>query len=335
MNLNWKTLGFNYIQTNSIFVSHYKDGKWSGGLQKDPHLKIHVSASSLHYGQQCFEGMKAYRAKDGGINLFRPFDNAKRLNTSANRLLMQEVDENYFVESIKKVVLDNQEFIPPYGTDGALYIRPSLIGVGANVGVKPANEYLFTIFVTPVGAYFKNGLEPVSFTTTIYDRAAPMGTGKVKVGGNYASSLYPHKIAKDQGFQDCIYLDPLTHTKIEEVGAANFFAITKDNEFVTPDSESILPSITKRSLIQIAKDLNMKVKIEDVFVDKLDIYKEAGACGTAAVITPIGSIVHNGKKSVFYSETEVGPTVKKLYEILTGIQRSTYEDKHGWILKIG
>ncbi len=335
VNLDWENLGFGYIKTNCIFVANWKDGKWDEGtLQESDILPIHVASTALHYGQEAFEGLKAYRAKDGRILLFRPDQNAERLQRTADRVLMPQVPTDFFVDAVKRVVKANEEFIPPYGTGGTLYIRPLLIGVGATVGVHPAPEYLFAIFVTPVGAYFKGGMTPVHFVTTDSDRAAAHGTGQAKVGGNYAASLQPNKEAKEQGFADCIYLDPLTHTKIDEVGAANFFGITKENEFVTPTSTSILPSITKYSLLQVAKDLGLEASERDVYIDKLDEYAEAGACGTAAVISPIASITHHGKTHVFFSETETGPVTTKLYNTLTGIQVGDLEDIHGWTVEV-
>ena len=333
--INWKELGFTYRPTNSMFVTHWKDGQWDEGqLVEDNKLTIDVSATCLHYGQQSFEGMKAYRTKDGRILLFRPDMNSKRMNRTADRLMMPQYPEDKFIEAVKQVVRANEEFIPPYGTGGSLYIRPMEIGIGPNLGVRPAPEFLLAIFVSPVGAYFKGGLSPVNFVTTKYDRAAAYGTGQAKCGGNYAASLLPHKLAVDEGYADCIYLDPLTHTKIDEVGAANFFGITKDNRFVTPISSSILGSITKYSLLQCAKDLGMEASEEEVFVDNLDIFAEAGACGTAAVISPIGSITHDGVKHVFYDENNVGPKTRELYEYLTGIQYGDVEDIHGWTVEV-
>lgn len=335
VDLNWKELGFSYHKTNTMFISRYKDGAWDEGrLTEDDILPIEASATALHYGQQCFEGMKAYRTEDGRILLFRPDMNAKRINRSCERLLMPKVDEDFFIESVKKVVKDNEDFIPPYGSGGSLYIRPFIIGVGHNMGVKPAPEYLFCILVTPVGAYFKGGMQPVNFITTDYDRAAPHGTGAAKVGGNYAASLLPHQEAVEQGFADCIYLDPKTGTKIEEVGAANFFGITDQGEFITPESSSILESITRLSLLEVAKDLGLEAKQEDVYIDQLHRFIEAGACGTAAVITPIGAICHKGDKTIFHSETEVGEKTKALYERLTGIQYGEVEDTHGWTVEV-
>ncbi len=333
--LNWNELGFKYRKTNALYLSYWKDGEWDeGNLVEDDEITINISSPSLHYGQQGFEGMKAYRAKDGRILLFRPEMNARRLQRTARRLLMPEFPEEQYIEAVKKVVKANEEYIPPYGTGGSLYIRPMQIGIGENLGVAPAKEYLFAVFVSPVGAYFKGGMTPIDVVTTKYDRAAAYGTGQAKCGGNYSASLWPHKEAADAGYADCVYLDPLTHTKIDEAGAANFFAITHDDRFVTPQSSSILESITKLSLLQAAEDLGMETAEEDVYIDKLDLYKEAGACGTAAVISPIGSLTHEGKKHVFYSETEVGPKTKALYEYLVGIQYGDLEDPHGWVVEV-
>lgn len=333
--IDWKSLGFAYIKTNKMFVANYKDGKWDEGkLVEDDMISIHVSSTSLHYGQQSFEGLKAYRTKSGKVQLFRPDMNSKRINATADRMLMPQIPEELFIRACKEVVKANEEFIPPYGTGGSLYLRPMEIGVGANLGVRPAPEYMFIIFVSPVGAYFKGGMSPVNFITTEYDRAAAHGTGQAKVGGNYAASLLPHKLAVEAGYADCIYLDPKTHTKIDEVGAANFFGITKDNKFITPKSTSILGSITKYSLLQAAKDLGLEAIEEEVRIDELDRFAEAGACGTAAVISPIGAISHNGKKHVFFSETEVGPITKKLYDYLTGIQFGDIENPHNWTVEV-
>src|SRR6056297_2113990 len=326
-NIDWKNLGFGYRKTDKSFTSVYKNGKWDDGeLTEDNYLRISEASTSLHYGQQCFEGLKAYRTKNGDIQLFRPDENAKRMQKSCDKILMPRVSVDKFVNAVKKVVKANEEFVPPYGTGATLYIRPFMIGVGHTVGVRPAPEYIFRIFVLPVGSYFKGGLSPVDFITTEYDRAAPQGTGAAKVGGNYAASLHAHKEAVEKGYADCIYLDAKTHTKIEEVGAANFFGITKDDVFVTPKSDSILPSITKYSLMHVAKEyLDMPVEERDVSINKLDEFKEAGACGTAAVITPIGGIQHKDEFTVFYDEDKVGPVTKKLYETLVGIQLGDVE----------
>jgi len=261
--------------------------------------------------------------------------NAKRMQRTCEKVLMPQVPVEKFIDACMQVVKANEAWIPPYGTGATFYLRPYLIGVGDNIGVKPAEEYIFGVFGMPVGPYFKGGMNPVNFITTDADRAAPHGTGQIKVGGNYAASLQSHYEAVKRGFADCIYLDPLTHTKIDEVGAANFFGITKDNKFITPQSSSILPSVTKLSLLHVAKNyLNMETEETEVYVDNLDIFAEAGACGTAAVITPIGGIEHNGKMHVFFSEKEVGPVTKKLYNTLYGIQMGDIEAPEGWIFEV-
>ena len=336
VNIDWNNLRFEYIKTDFRYISTWKNGSWDEGhLTEDNMLTISEASCALHYGQQCFEGLKAYRTKNGDIQLFRPNRNAARLNNSLNKLLMPEIPEEKFIDACMQVVKANEHYVPPYGTGGTLYLRPFVIGVGDNIGVKPAPEYIFCVFCLPVGAYFKGGMTPCNFMIADYDRAAPHGTGGQKVGGNYAASMQPHKIAADRGFADCIYLDPATRTYIEEVGAANFFRIKKNNEFVTPKSPSVLPSITKYSLMEIAeKYLNMPVYERKVPIDSLDEFKEAGACGTAAVITPIGGIEYKGELHVFYSETEVGPITKELYRILCGIQFGDVEAPEGWIYKV-
>nr|WP_312579653.1 branched-chain amino acid aminotransferase [Sedimentibacter sp.] len=334
--IKWSELGFDYIKTDKRYISHWKDGSWDDGqLVEDNKITISEGSTCLHYGQECFEGLKAYSTKDGGIQLFRPDENAKRMQKSCEKVLMPEVPVDKFIDACMQVVKANESYVPPYGTGATFYLRPFVIGVGDNIGVKPAKEYIFGVFGMPVGPYFKGGMNPVNFITTDVDRAAPYGTGKNKVGGNYAASLQSHLEAAKKGFADCIYLDPLTHTKIDEVGAANFFGITKDNKFITPESSSILPSITKFSLLHVAKEyLKMEVIEGDVSIDELDKFAEAGACGTAAVITPIGGIEHKGKMHVFYSQTEVGPVTKKLYETLYGIQMGDIEAPEGWIYKV-
>ena len=310
--IDWENLGFSYMKLPYRYIAHFKNGQWNQGeLTEDATLHISESSPSLHYGQQAFEGLKAYRTKDGSVQLFRPDENAKRLQRTCDRLLMPQVPTE-------------------------IYLRPLLIGVGDIIGVKPAEEYIFTIFAMPVGNYFKGGLVPTNFLIQDeYDRAAPNGTGAAKVGGNYAASLLPGKLAKSRHFSDVIYLDPSTHTKIEEVGSANFFGITADNEFVTPLSPSILPSITKYSLLYLAEHRLGLTPIEgNVPIDNLDRFVEAGACGTAAVISPIGGIQHGDDFHVFYSETEVGPVTRKLYDELTGIQFGDIEAPEGWIVKV-
>ncbi|WP_339528351.1 branched-chain amino acid aminotransferase [Pseudomonas mucidolens] len=334
--INWDKLGFDYIKTDKRFLQTWKDSAWQEGTLTDDNV-LHISEGStaLHYGQQCFEGLKAYRCKDGSINLFRPDQNAVRMQRSCARLLMPQVPTEAFIEACKQVVRANERFIPPYGTGGALYLRPFVIGTGDNIGVRTAPEFIFSVFCIPVGAYFKGGLTPHNFLISGYDRAAPNGTGAAKVGGNYAASLMPGSLAKKASFADCIYLDPATHSKIEEVGSANFFGITHDNKFVTPNSPSVLPGITRLSLIELAKTrLGLEVVEGDVLIDKLSDFKEAGACGTAAVITPIGGIEYKDKLHVFFSEKDVGPVTQKLYKELTGVQAGDVEAPEGWIVKV-
>ena len=333
--LDWGNIGFIYRKTNASYVSTWKDGAWDEGrMVKENTLTISMGSPALHYGQQCFEGLKAYRRKNGTLGLFRADENAKRMQESCRRLMMPEVSVEQFIEAVKMVVKANEEFVPPYGSGATLYIRPFVIGTGDNIGVRPADEYIFCVLVTPVGPYFQGGMSPISLVVSDYDRAAPYGTGAIKAGGNYAASLYPHELAEHEGYSDCVYLDPKTHTKIEEVGSANFFGITKDQTFVTPNSPSILPSITKFSLLYIAEKIfNMKVEIRDVYIDNLDEFTEAGACGTAAIISPIGSITNGKGKHVFYSETEAGPYTQKLYNHLVGIQNGEVEAPAGWIIE--
>ncbi|MDO4666337.1 MAG: branched-chain amino acid aminotransferase [Streptococcus sp.] len=337
VNLDWENLGFSYMKLPYRYIAYYKNGQWQKGeLTEDATLHISESSPCVHYGQQAFEGLKAYRTKNGTIQLFRPDKNAERLQQTADRLLMPQVSTDMFVDAVKQVVAANKEYVPPYGTGGTLYLRPLLIGVGDIIGVKPADEYIFTVFAMPVGNYFKGGLTPTNFIVSEdYDRAAPYGTGAAKVGGNYAASLLPGKLAKEKNFSDVIYLDPATHTKIEEVGSANFFGITKNNEFVTPLSPSILPSITKYSLLYLAEHrLGLKPIQGDVPINDLDKFVEAGACGTAAVISPIGGIQYGDDFHVFYSETEVGPVTRKLYDELTGIQFGDVEAPEDWIVTV-
>ncbi|MGV8982254.1 branched-chain amino acid aminotransferase [Clostridium sp.] len=336
-NIDWSKLGFTYTKTDLRYVSKWKDGKWDDGkLTSDNNITISEASTALHYGQQCFEGLKAYRTRSGEIQLFRPDENAKRISRSCKRILMPEIPIEKFVDACIQVVKANESFVPPYGTGATLYLRPYVIGIGDNLGVRSAPEFLFSIFCCPVGPYFKGGMAPVNFMIAEeFDRAAPHGTGAAKVGGNYAASLLAHTNAVKKGFADCIYLDPATHTKIEEVGAANFFGITNDNVFVTPKSPSILPSITKYSLMHIAKEyLKLEVEERDVPINNLSDFKEAGACGTAAVITPIGGIAYNNELHVFHSETEVGPVIKELYDTLYGIQFGEVEAPEGWMVKI-
>ncbi|MRI85661.1 branched-chain amino acid aminotransferase [Aerococcaceae bacterium WS4759] len=334
--IQWNDLGFSYIDTGKSFRAYFKDGQWSEGqIESSKYISISEASPVFHYGQSCFEGLKAYRTQNGDIQLFRPDKNADRMIDSAERLLMEPYPKEAFIEAVHKIVKENAEWVPPYESGATLYIRPFLMGVGDIVGVKPADEYIFSIFVTPVGPYFKGGLKPANFLISDYDRAAPNGTGAAKVGGNYAAGNLAGKLAKDQGYADAIFLDPATKTKIEEVGSANFFAITADNRFITPKSPSILPSITKYSLIDIARErLGMEAVETDVYLEELSGFSEAGAMGTAAVITPIGSIVHGEHRYVFGNGQEVGSVTQRLYNELVGIQFGDVVAPEGWIQKV-
>ena len=334
--IQWNELGFSYIDTGKSFRAYFKDGHWSEGqIESSKNISISEASPVFHYGQSCFEGLKAYRTQSGDIQLFRPDKNAERMIDSAERLLMEPYPKEAFIEAVHQIVKENAEWVPPYESGATLYIRPFLMGVGDIVGVKPAEEYIFSIFVTPVGPYFKGGLQPANFLISDYDRAAPNGTGAAKVGGNYAAGNLAGKLAKDQGYADAIFLDPATKTKIEEVGSANFFAITADNRFITPKSPSILPSITKYSLIDIARErLGMEAVETDVYLEELSGFSEAGAMGTAAVITPIGSIVHGEHRYVFGNGQEVGSVTQRLYNELVGIQFGDVVAPEGWIQKV-
>lgn len=332
-NIDWKSLAFGYIKTDYNVRCYYRDGKW-GELEvsSSEQITMHMAATCLHYGQEAFEGLKAFRGKDGKIRIFRWRENWKRMVHSAQGIMMAEVTEEVFKSAVFKAIKMNEEYVPPYGTGGALYIRPLLIGTGEKVGVKPADEYLFMVFVTPVGPYFKEGFRPVrAQLVKDYDRAAPLGTGTYKVGGNYAASLRPGERAHEEGFATCLFLEAKEKKYIDEAGPANFFGI-KNNTYVTPDSPSILPSITNKSLRVIAEELGLKVERRHITVDELSTFEEAGACGTAAVISPIGEIVDRdtGHSYKFGKEGTPGPWSTKLYETLRGIQYGEIEDKHNW-----
>jgi len=331
--IDFSDLTFQYVRTNVNFVARYKDGRWDDGrFQTDDTIDVSVLSTGIQYGQQAFEGMKAYRTKEGHVNLFRPEENAKRFQHSCERIMMPPVPVEFFLEAVKKTVELNSEFVPPYKTKATLYVRPYMIGIGPNLVLAPSKEYLFGVVCMPVGLFFKSGLTPAKFLISDYDRAAPRGTGDVKVGGNYAASMYPNALAKKRGFADCIYLDPATHTAIDEGGAANFFGITKEGVFVTPKSASILPSITKLSLLVIAKDLlGLPVLETTIGIEDLKNLAEAATCGTAAIVTPIGSIEYEGKTYAFGDPQKVGPWTKKIYETLVGIQFGDVVAPQGWI----
>lgn len=329
-------LGFRYHPTDYFYVRYFKNKQWEKGyLTKDKSINISIFSPVLHYAQEAFEGLKAYRAKDNSIHLFRPDMNAQRLQSSCKRLLMPLVPESDFLQAVKEVVLSNQRHVPPYGSGASLYIRPIIFGIGDNLGVNPAEEYVFIIMTSPVGPYFKQGLKPVRMIVSEYDRAAPFGTGNIKTGGNYASSLLPNSLAKKEGFADCIYLDPTTHTKIDEVGAANFFGITNKGVYTTPISSSILPSITQDTLKYIAKNLlNIKVEERDVFIDKLEEFDEVGACGTAAGLTPIFEIIYKNKIVYQKKDDYVGRISHQLSNLLVDIQLGNMIVNPKWIDRV-
>ena len=335
--IDWSNIGFGYMPTEARFVSNYKDGAWDEGvLTADDKVVISECAGVLQYAQTCFEGLKAYRTKDGKVVCFRPDLNASRMADSCKRLEMPVYPEDKWVEAIEKVVKANIDYVPPYGSGATLYIRPYMFGSDAVIGVKPANEYQFRVFTTPVGPYFKEGAKPITIRVSDYDRAAPHGTGNIKAGLNYAMSLYPIMEAHRQGFDENMYLDSATRTKVEETGGANFLFVTKDGEVVTPKSDSILPSITRRSLVYVAEHyLGLKVTQRPVKLSELGDFAECGLCGTAAVISPVGKVVDHGKEICFPSGMdEMGPVIKKLYDTLTGIQMGRIEAPEGWIRKI-
>ena len=333
-NIDWGNLGFGYVKTDYRYVSNYKDGKWDeGGLTTDDTVTISECAGVLQYAQTVFEGMKAYTTEDGRIVVFRPDLNAERMENSAKRLEMPVFPKDRFVDAIVKLVEANADYVPPYGSGATLYIRPYMFGTNAVIGVKPADEYQFRAFCTPVGPYFKGGVKPITIRVSDFDRAAPRGTGHIKAGLNYAMSLHAIMDAHRQGFDENMYLDPATRTKVEETGGANFLFVTKDNKVVTPKSDSILPSITRRSLVYVAKEyLGLEVEEREVYFDEVKDFAECGLCGTAAVISPVGKIVDHGKEICMPSGmTEMGPVTKKLYETLTGIQMGRLEAPEGWI----
>lgn len=333
-NINWSELSFGYMKTDYNVRCYYRNGEWGKlELSSEETLNIHMAATCLHYGQEAFEGLKAFRGKDGKIRVFRPEANAERLQSTCDGILMPLLPTEKFIEAVKMVVKANERFIPPYESGASLYIRPLLIGIGAQVGVRPANEYLFMIFVTPVGPYFKGGFSTNPYVIIRqYDRSAPLGTGTYKVGGNYAASLKANKLAHDLGYSCEFYLDAKEKKYIDECGAANFFGI-KDNTYITPKSSSILPSITNRSLMQLAEDMGMKVERRPILEEELATFEEAGACGTAAVISPIERIddLENNKSYVIAKDGKPGPISEKLYNKLRAIQYGDEPDTHGWV----
>ena len=332
--IDWSNIGFGYVQTDKRYVSNYKDGKWDeGGLTEEANVVLNECAGVLQYAQTVFEGLKAYRTEDGHIVTFRPDLNASRMADSARRLEMPVLPEDRFIRAVEQVVAANADYVPPYGSGATLYIRPYMFGTNPVIGVKPADEYQFRVFATPVGPYFKGGAKPITIRVCDFDRAAPHGTGHIKAGLNYAMSLHAIVDAHQQGYDENMYLDSATRTKVEETGGANFIFITKDNKLVTPKSDTILPSITRRSLVYVAKEyLGMEVEEREVLFEEVKEFAECGLCGTAAVISPVGKVVDHGKEICFPSGMEeMGPVTKKLYDTLTGIQMGHIKAPESWI----
>uniref|UniRef100_UPI003FEF1E11 branched-chain amino acid aminotransferase n=1 Tax=Lachnospira sp. TaxID=2049031 RepID=UPI003FEF1E11 len=335
--IDWSNLGFGYVKTDKRFVANYKDGAWDNGvITDDDKVVISECAGVLQYSQSCFEGMKAYTTENGHTVIFRPDMNASRMADSCRRLEMPVFPEDKFVEAIAETVRANEDWVPPYGSGASLYIRPYMFGSNPVIGVKPADEYQFRVFTTPVGPYFKGGAKPLTIKVSDFDRAAPHGTGHIKAGLNYAMSLHAIVTAHEEGYAENMYLDPATRTKVEETGGANFLFVTKDGKVVTPKSDSILPSITRRSLVHVAKEyLGLEVEEREVLFDEVKDFAECGLCGTAAVISPVGKIVDHGKEICLPSGMdEMGPVTKKLYETLTGIQMGRIEAPKGWIYTV-
>ncbi len=336
-NIDWANLGFGYQVTTERYVSNYKDGAWDeGAMTTDATVAISECAGVLQYSQSCFEGLKAYTTEDGRIVTFRPDLNAKRMADTAKRLEMPVFPEERFVEAVDQVVRANADYVPPYGSGATLYLRPYMFASGPVIGVSPADEYQFRIFCTPVGPYFKGGAKPITIRVSDFDRAAPHGTGHIKAGLNYAMSLHAIVDAHNQGYDENMYLDAATRTNVEETGGANFIFVTKDNKVVTPKSDSILPSITRRSIMYVAKEyLGLETEEREVPLAEVEEFAECGLCGTAAVISPVGRIVDHGKEICMPSGMEeMGPVTKKLYDTLTGIQMGHIKAPEGWIREI-
>lgn len=330
--INWNELGFGYVKTDYRFVSSYKEGKWDEGtLSTEDMIQMSECACVLQYAQTCFEGLKAYTTEDGRIVCFRPDLNAQRMAESCERMKMPVFPVDKFVDAVVETVRANKEWVPPYGSGASLYLRPYMFGINPVIGVKPADEFQFRIFATPVGPYFKGGVKPLTVRISDFDRAAPRGTGHIKAGLNYAMSLFAIVDAHEKGYDENIYLDSGSRTYIEETGGANIIFVTKDNKIVTPKSDTILPSITRRSLVQVAADyLGLEVEERPVALSEIKDFAECGLCGTAAVISPVGKIVDHGSEIV-YGMDDMGPVTKKLYDTLRGIQMGTIEAPEGWI----
>lgn len=331
--LDWKNLEFGYCKTDYNIRYVWRDGKWSEGiLTQDEQIPLHIAATCLHYGQACFEGLKVFEQKNGEIAVFRIDENAARMKRSCEKIFMAPVEQEMFIDAVFKVVDANRKYVPPHGTGASLYVRPVVIGSGPQVGVKPATEYTFMVFVTPVGPYFKSGFKPVDLIVEEeYDRAAPNGVGDVKVGGNYAAGLRASIRAKKKGYTEVLYLDAKEKRYLDESGPANFFGITADNRYITPQSDSILPSITNMSLFTLAGEMGLDPERRPIDIEEIFTLKEAGCCGTAAVITPVGSITFRDRKAVYASNGVAGETCTALYNRLTGIQTGDAPDPFGWV----
>lgn len=334
--IDWKNLGFQYTRTDCYLRADFANGTWSPAkVCRDPVLQLHVAATALHYGQSIFEGLKAFTRKDGSVALFRPLENARRLIASAERLVMEPLPDEIFLDACRRVVTLNRDWMPPYGTGASMYLRPLLFGSSPHVGVHPSEEYVFLMLCMPVGPYYRDGFFPVkAVVQEKYDRAAPRGVGRIKAAGNYAAGLIGDREAKEKGFAISLYLDAATRKNIDEFGTSNFIAITKDGRYVTPESPSILGSVTNKSLQQLAADSGMKVERRSVAVEELSGFAEVGACGTAAVITPVYSITHGTKVYTFGKEKEAGPTLTRLFKELQGIQYGEIPDRHNWMVNV-
>jgi len=335
-NLDWAALPFGYTKTDQHIRYTWKDGKWDAGqLHSEETIPMHIAATCLHYGQECFEGLKAYETKRGEVEVFRIEENAKRIIRSCQKIHMEPPPVELFCEAVFRTINANRRFVPPYGTGAALYIRPLMIGTGPQVGVRPAGEYMLIVFVTPVGPYFKTGFKPVHLIVEDHvDRAAPEGVGDIKVGGNYAAGLRASIAAREKGYTEVLYLDAREKKYIDESGPANFFAITADDQYVTPESPSILPSITNMSLITLAEEMGLRPQRRPIPVEEIFGFKEAGCCGTAAVITPVGSITWHDRKKVYCPDDKPGKHCVALYNRLTAIQVGDAPDVHGWVSKV-
>jgi len=335
--ISWKELGFRYLDTGVFIRADFRQGVWTPlELCTGTSINLHIAATCLHYGQACFEGLKAFRQVDGRVACFRPDVHARRMRLSGERLAMVPPPESLFLEAVRAIVAKNDAFVPPYGTGATLYVRPLLIGTGAVIGVQPSEEYAFLVFAMPVGPYYKDGMVPVpAYVQEDYDRAAPHGVGHVKAGGNYSAGLVGDMAVKKKGFPVSLYLDSATHTLIDEFGTSNFIGVTRDGRYVTPKSASILESVTNDSLRRIAADLGLKVEHRPVRWDEIEDFVEIGACGTAAVITPISSITRGGKTLRFGAEDKPGKTLQRLYDEIQGIQYGKVADRYGWMMPVG